>query len=267
MNRYSTLMLGVALTGAACTHFTPARSAQAKDAYARHDFARCAELHGQLNDWYSAACCEAKGGQTSRAFEALDRALEAEPQSLDTESLQGDTDLASLQADGRWAALLKRVDTARSELNAELIELANQDQADRDGRHEWADVQSRDQARRARVTAILEAGGARRSGDYFHAALIFQHGQTPADAHHAHELALKAVELNAKSAGAKWLAAAAKDRELMFEGKPQKYGTQYKLDEKSGRMKLWQVDPKVTDAERAAWNVPPLSEAASSIKE
>lgn len=265
MNRYTTLMLAVALVGAACKHSTLSRRAQAKDAYQRQDFARCAELHGQLDDWYSSACCEAKGGQTSRAFEALDRALENEPQSLDPESLQADTDLNSLHADARWATLLKRVAAARSELNAELLELAAQDQADRDGRHEWAEVQSRDQARRARVTAILDAGKAGRSGDYFHAALIFQHGETPADAHHAHELALKAVELNAKSSAAKWLAAATEDRELMFEGKPQKYGTQYKLDEKSGHMKLWQVDPKVTDDERAKWNVPPLSEAAQSI--
>ena len=57
------------------------------------------------------------------------------------------------------------------------------------------------------------------------------------------------------------MAAATKDRFLMSSGKPQLYGTQFrKID---GVWKLHEVDPNVTDEERAKWNVPPLTEAKS----
>lgn len=69
----------------------------------------------------------------------------------------------------------------------------------------------------------------------------------------------KAVELDPANKSAKWLAAAAKDRWLMWQNKPQLYGTQFKKVD--GRWILWEVDPTVTDEERARWNVPPLEEA------
>ena len=54
------------------------------------------------------------------------------------------------------------------------------------------------------------------------------------------------------------LAAAALDRWLMYQGKPQKYGTNFVPDGK--RWRLWDVDPSTTDAERAANHVPLLQE-------
>lgn len=71
-------------------------------------------------------------------------------------------------------------------------------------------------------------------------------------------LAVKAVELDPQNGRAKWLAAASKDRSLMWQGKPQLYGTQFKRVD--NRWVLWEVDPTVTDEERAKWNVPPLAE-------
>lgn len=56
----------------------------------------------------------------------------------------------------------------------------------------------------------------------------------------------------------RWLAAAALDRWLMYQGKPQTYGTQFVPDGK--RWRLWEVDPGTTDAQRAANHVPSLSE-------
>jgi hypothetical protein len=44
----------------------------------------------------------------------------------------------------------------------------------------------------------------------------------------------------------------------MYQGKPQKYGTNYVYD--GQRDRLWDVDPATTDEERAAWDVPPLEE-------
>ena len=55
-----------------------------------------------------------------------------------------------------------------------------------------------------------------------------------------------------------WLAAVALDRWLMYQGKPQKYGTQFVPGGK--RWRLWDIDPSTTDAERAANHVPSLQE-------
>jgi hypothetical protein len=55
-----------------------------------------------------------------------------------------------------------------------------------------------------------------------------------------------------------WLAAAALDRWLMYQGKPQKYGANFDPDGK--RWRLWDVDPTTTDAGHAANHVPSLQE-------
>jgi hypothetical protein len=55
------------------------------------------------------------------------------------------------------------------------------------------------------------------------------------------------------------------DRWCMYQGKPQKYGTQYVSD--GIRQRLWDVDPSATDAERAAWNIPPLAEQLRKAEE
>jgi hypothetical protein len=58
---------------------------------------------------------------------------------------------------------------------------------------------------------------------------------------------------------ARHLAACALDRRLMYAGWPQKYGTQYRVED--GRFFLWPVRGSTSDACRRRWNVPPLTEA------
>ncbi|MBO0777659.1 MAG: hypothetical protein J2P37_02420 [Ktedonobacteraceae bacterium] len=65
--------------------------------------------------------------------------------------------------------------------------------------------------------------------DYFHAAMIFQHGERLEDYWQAHELAKQAVAQGYRPAAC-WFVAASYDRWLMHQGKPQKYGTQYRVD-------------------------------------
>src|SRR5262249_29469492 len=116
-----------------------------------------------------------------------------------------------------------------------------------------------------RVAEILSAGGAKLADDYLHAATVYYRADTAADAARAHELALTALERDPDSDEAKWLAAAAEDRQLKHEGKPQKYGTQCVMA--GGRRDLWNVDPSVSDAERAKWSVPSLAEAIAGDAE
>jgi hypothetical protein len=101
------------------------------------------------------------------------------------------------------------------------------------------------------------AGAAETAEDFFHAAMAFQHGDELADYWRAHELALRAAELGHETG--RWLAAAAYDRWLVHQGKPQKYGTQYRRV--GDEIELDEVDPATTDEERAEWNVPSLAGA------
>lgn len=126
-------------------------------------------------------------------------------------------------------------------------------------------VAPRDAARRKRVGEIVEAGDLKVAADYYHAAMVFQHGELE-DFKRAHDLAVRATELDPGHDKAKHLAASAMDRWLMSQGKPQRYGTQF-VREKGGVWKLHEVDPTVTDEERARWGVPPLAETRRSIEE
>src|SRR5215204_2573707 len=121
---------------------------------------------------------------------------------------------------------------------------------------EYQAMRARDLTRRTRVMAIVAAAELHTAEDYYHAAWIMNHGDTPEDARQAHLLALRASELSYRAA--RWLAAASYDRWQMYQGKPQKYGTNYVFD--GNRDRLWDVDPQTTDEERAAWDVPPLAE-------
>lgn len=153
-------------------------------------------------------------------------------------------------------------------MNQELHDLFVADQTDRNDHPaydtpEYWQLRERDALRRQRVNELLAKGLLTAPDDYFHAALIFQHGDTVQEVWQAHELAQKAAELGStQSMGgykdSRWLAAAALDRWLMYQGKPQKYGTQFVPDGK--RWRLWDLDPTTTDAERTANHVPVLQE-------
>lgn len=250
--------------------------AQAAEAYAAKDYARCADLDDDAlrlapetrNQAYDAACCLALAGRVDGAFVRLENAVALGFR--DAGHLTGDPDLGSLHDDPRWKGVEEGVrrnqEAFLATINRELAALYEADQGDRrlpPAEKAALDIAARDEARRVRVEAILDAGEAKVAVDYFHAAMIFQHGHEPADYQRAHDLALKAVELDPTHTTAKWLAAASEDRLLMSRGEPQKYGTQFRMTE--GRWELYPVDPAVTDAERAAWGVPPLAEAEARV--
>jgi hypothetical protein len=152
-------------------------------------------------------------------------------------------------------------------MNEELHTLFLADQSERNDHPEYDTpeywrLRERDATRRHRVSEMLAEGGLAAPEDYYHAALIFQHGESVEDIWQAHELAQRAVDMGATTStcykDSRWLAAAALDRWLMYQGRPQKYGTQFVSDGK--RHRLWDLDPATTDEERAESNVPPLEE-------
>jgi hypothetical protein len=251
---------------------------QGAAAYGLSDWPRCSELFGSAGKaassdgqaaraFFAAAACSAAAGQKEAAFGYLDKA--AARGHDDLERATDNPQVQALHEDPRWKAFLQGVEARHAERekknNAELTRIYEADQADRDGslsaleKADWTAIGARDQARQERVQRIVAEGGARSADDYFHAAMVFQHGDTEEKIAKAHELSLKAVELDSEYSSARWLAAASKDRLLMRQGKPQLYGTQFK--KVGGKWILYEVDPSVTDDERAKWNCPPLAAA------
>lgn len=128
---------------------------------------------------------------------------------------------------------------------------------------DWLD--KRDKNRKHQVIALYKKKEIKSGLDYHHAALILQHGETPDDFKLANKFAEKAVASGDDSA--RWLYAATLDRWLLSEGKPQKFGTQVKMNKK-GKWELGlPIDPNVTDEQRVRFNVPPLKEALKKFKQ
>jgi hypothetical protein len=153
-------------------------------------------------------------------------------------------------------------------MNNELLSLYQADKQERVNQPrgntpEYKAMRARDFERREQVMALVAAKQLHTAEDYYHAAQIMQHGDTADDAENAYRLALRSSDLGHRPA--RWLAAAAYDRWQMYQGKPQKYGTNYVFDGEQDR--LWEVDLNTTDEERAAWDVPPLAEQLRKAEE
>jgi hypothetical protein len=124
------------------------------------------------------------------------------------------------------------------------------------GTPEYAEMRKRDADRRSQAAAILRDESPDTPVDWYHAAWLFNHGDTIAEAETAFRLAERAAAGGYEPA--RWLFAAAYDRYCVYSGLPQKFGTQIVPDGRGYR--VWDTDPGTTDAERAACNVPPLAE-------
>ncbi len=144
----------------------------------------------------------------------------------------------------------------------ELARLFDEDQGDRApesiAKLGWPAISRRDAARRGRVKELYARGGLRTGADFYCAAMVLQHSTFADDYLLAHELAV--VALGRGEARGAWLAAAAEDRFLMNIGRPQRFGTQFRSVGKEP-IRLYAVDPAVTDGLRAAFGVPTLAAA------
>ena len=135
--------------------------------------------------------------------------------------------------------------------NAVLAELFEQDQSNRSGAGvDWLALSEADAARRETVETMLAAGEVRTANDYYHAAMLFQHGDTLADYRLANALATLAMRLAPDNKHYRWLAAASWDRLLMHQLQPQWYGTQFKGDPARGMYLYPVAEDAVSDEER-----------------
>ena len=111
-----------------------------------------------------------------------------------------------------------------------------------------------DRMRRERAQILLKDGHLRTANDFYHAAFIFQHGNTPDDYLLAHTLAMASAARGNKDAA--WIAAATMDRYLQKVGQKQIYGTQYLNNAETGPTMEPYNRSLVPDALRDALGVP-----------
>ena len=111
-------------------------------------------------------------------------------------------------------------------------------------------VMSRDTVRRARVEALMKQGVAQVAADYFHAAIVLQHGRDTSATLLAHTSSRRAVELDSTHMGAMSLIASSWDQLQYGRGRPQWYGTLI-IGGLREPARLYDIDTtKVTDAQR-----------------
>lgn len=152
--------------------------------------------------------------------------------------------------------------------NAELAAIHDADQAARSTPAEidWTVLLPEDRRRRERVQELLSAGEARAAIDYYHAAMVFQHGENLDDFRLAHALSTIAMSLEPEEKQYRWLTAASWDRIMATQLQPQWYGTQFHSDDKG--MFLYPVaDGVVSDEDRKAMQVPTLAETRARLEE
>jgi hypothetical protein len=151
--------------------------------------------------------------------------------------------------------------------HAELAEMYRVDQAVRTGdMQNWAVISENDRRRRERVQVLLASDSLQTANDYYHAAMIFQHGEDSTAYRMARELAQQAVALDSTHGDALWMTAAAGDRYLLSVGEPQHYGTQFMI-----YLDMWYLQridtAAVTDAERRRVGTRTLDEIEAFLAE
>lgn len=150
--------------------------------------------------------------------------------------------------------------SANSVSNAHLLRLFQEDQSDRDS---GVFLMHRDAERRKQVEQMIVDNLLLTAEDFYRAAVIFQHGQSPSDYKKAQQLASKAAILKPDFIEARWLTCAAEDRYLISIGEPQVWGTQYSGFEPS----LEPINRHAkTDKEREVCGLPPLKEIEMSLE-
>lgn len=164
--------------------------------------------------------------------------------------------------------LISVVSIAQKKDNAELQKMYDEDQKVRtsiNANIDWHSVSIQDSLRRVRVYELIREGKVITAKDYYHSAMIFQHGNDTIASTMAIKQMKKAIELD--STINKWLLAAAIDRDLMRKGKPQIYGTQYVRKGHNAKWEKYKFDTtQVTDEERKYYNVETLAEQKIKLR-
>ncbi|HYC76733.1 MAG TPA: DUF6624 domain-containing protein, partial [Planctomycetota bacterium] len=265
-------------------------AAQAQAAYTARDWTKAVPLYRQLaalpqataGNVYDAACTMALAGLKDEAFAYLEQALDRGFSSF-FHLTDNDADLASLRNDARWPQIVAKVDAKMkatlgprfdADYRSELMALYRTDQAVRADitkliekhgmQSPQVDSVSRlmhevDSANVARLEALIATRGWPEKSvvtaeGATAAFLVIQHSSLP-----VMEKYLPVMrEAAASDEMSKSQLAMLEDRVLMFNGKPQLYGTQLKYNEATGKPELAPIEDEANvEARRKAVGLGP----------
>lgn len=193
--------------------------------------------------------------------------LEAETQS-DVDQISGTRSFTVTKAAEPLTKAAEPLEMSAAEVSEELARMFAEDQSDRTMQPiDWEQVGPRDTARLARVKQLYHGQAIQTGEDYSHAAMILQHSPSAEDHLLAHEFCIAAISQDGEKAKwfTLWLAAASEDRFLMNIGRPQRFGTQYRVND--GIASVYETDPEMEDSLRRVFNVPPLLDAQAQADE
>lgn len=231
---------------------------------------------------YNAACAASLAGHTDAAFWFLNQRMEIEPKWY-SEKIINDNDLQALHQDSRWQALMERMQARWNQLEANYdIPLRRQLQdiakSDQDIRQKWmisseqnpqnkketdsllsmmANIDSINQQRICHILDTRGFVGKEIVGDACETFwLVIQHSSVNIQRKY-----LPIFKKAAKHGDLKYShVAMMEDRICMFEGRPQKYGSQLEKG-KDGKWHLYRLEnPAKVDEWRKAMGMPPLEE-------
>lgn len=167
-------------------------------------------------------------------------------------------------------ALLSAAEPAQeASTSDELRALYEADQADRTftsppTAEDWKAITERDHARRDRVLELVRAGALTTGDDYYHAAMVLQHGEGSDDILLSHILSTIAGFKGHE--GGRWLSAASLDRFLHRIEQPQRLGTQFVRNPPDEPWSQGAYDSWLPDSIRAEYGVRPLAEQAKRVE-
>jgi len=269
-------------------------SQQAADAYSAKSYQKSGELYDQAfrpgqpapgsSDLYNAACSWALAGNATKAFQYLDRATAAGWDNV--AHVKQDTDLTSLHADKRWPLMLTKLEAAVAKMEAGYNKPLKQQldsiyAADQGGRQQyaaiekqygekspqmaalWKEMAATDARNLQVITALLDRHGWPTTAEVGRMGtntvfLVIQHSNL-ATMEKYFPMAKQAME---RSDLSKPNFALLQDRLLMWQGKPQIYGSQLKGDA-NGKMVFHDIEDEAhVDERRAAIGMEPLASYA-----
>ncbi|MET3036243.1 tetratricopeptide repeat protein [Chryseobacterium sp. NRRL B-14859] len=152
--------------------------------------------------------------------------------------------------------------------NPELQKMADDDQNARKASNiNWMILSKEDSLRRARIFVLLKENKVNTAKDHFNSGIVFQHGGDTISSGMAVKSFETALKLDPNLN--RWWYAAAVDRHLMHQNKPQIYGTQYIKDvTTNNKWARYKIDAtKVTDEQRRYYGVESLKEQEEKERE
>lgn len=129
---------------------------------------------------------------------------------------------------------------------------------------EARELEARTRERALKVRSLLQDYTSAKASDHLNAGLVLVQSNDESDLVEAQKAGLKAAELG-DNRGFR-VAAEALDKQMMKQGKMQRYGTQFVWEPVLHSWRLYSTDPRTTDEERKAMGVPPLAQLLEQEK-